>query len=111
MRDTPIHVVLIEPGPVTSKFRANSIPQFERWVDWKSSVRAPQYESELIARLHNSTAKTKFELPPEAVVQKLVHAVESTRPRPRYYVTAPTYMSGIARRLLPTRALDWMLTR
>ena len=111
MRDTPIHVVLIEPGPVTSKFRANSIPQFERWVDWESSVRAPQYESELIARLHNSTAKAQFELPPEAVVQKLVHAIESARPRPRYYVTTPTYLSGIARRLLPTRALDWMLTR
>jgi len=31
--------------------------------------------------------------------------------RARYYVTVPTYIAGIARRLLPTRALDWLVTR
>ena len=28
MRDTPIRVILIEPGPVTSNIRSNSIPHF-----------------------------------------------------------------------------------
>lgn len=111
MRSTPIKVILIEPGPITSKFRANSILQFERWVDWKASPRSAQYQSQLLNRLHASTEKSTFELPPEAVVKKLIHAVESPKPRPRYYVSIPTYLSGFMRRILPTRALDWVLGR
>lgn len=111
MRDTPIHIVLIEPGPVTSKIRANSIPYFERWIDWEASPRRDQYESKLRKRLYASSGPDTFELPPEAVVKKLVHALESPKPRPRYYVTTPTYISGFLRRILPTRALDWVLAR
>lgn len=109
MADTNIHIVLIEPGPITSAFRANSALQFERWIDWRSSVRAHQYEADLRPRLYDSVNKTKLELGPDAVVAKLVHALESPRPHARYYVTLPTYFSGMMRRLLPTRALDWML--
>lgn len=111
MRNTPVRVILIEPGPVTSKIRENSIPHFEKWIDWKASPRAEQYKTQLHDRLYHSTGPDKFELPPEAVVKKLIHAVESPRPRPRYYVTTPTYIAGILRRLLPTRALDWVFTR
>ena len=112
MRDTGIHVILIEPGPVTSRIRANSIPHFERWIDWRVSPRRTQYESELNARLYRDTGKPdRFELPPEAVVKKLIHALEAPRPRPRYYVTTPTYLMGFLRRILPTRALDWVLSR
>ncbi|MBM1633457.1 SDR family oxidoreductase [Sulfitobacter mediterraneus] len=106
MRDTGIDVVLIEPGPITSAFRANSIIQFERWIDWKNAPRAAQYETQLRPRLYDSVKKTTFELGPEAVVDKLIHALEAPRPRPRYYVTVPTYFSGFMRRLLPTRLLD-----
>ncbi|KIN78313.1 SDR family oxidoreductase [Sulfitobacter mediterraneus] len=106
MSDTDIDVILIEPGPITSAFRANSILQFERWIDWKNAPRAAQYETELRPRLYNSVKKTTFELGPEAVVNKLIHAIEAHRPRPRYYVTVPTYFSGFTRRLLPTRLLD-----
>lgn len=112
MRDTGVHVVLIEPGPVTSRIRVNSIPHFERWIDWRASPRKARYESELIARLYRETDKPDpFELPPEAVVKKLVHALEAPRPRARYYVTTPTYLMGFLKRILPTRALDWALSR
>lgn len=112
MRDTPIHVVLIEPGPITSRFRANSVPQFERWIDWQASPRAAQYRDKLRDRLYNSTkGPDTFELSPEAVVKKLVHAVENPRPRPRYFVTTPTYIMAVLRRILPTRALDAVLSR
>ena len=111
MRDTPIKIILIEPGPVTSKIRVNSIPHFERWIKWETSPRKTQYETALRKRLYESRGPDAFELPPEAVVRKLIHALESPRPRPRYYVTTPTYISGILRRILPTRALDWVLAR
>lgn len=111
MRDTDIKVVLIEPGPITTKFRANSILQYERWIDWKSSARVAQYQEDLNKRLYESSGSDRFELPAKAVVEKLIHAVEAPRPRARYYVTTPTYIAGILRRILPTRALDWILGR
>lgn len=111
MRDTPIHVILIEPGPVTSRIRANSIPHFERWIDWEASPRIAQYRDKLRKRLYQDTGPDPFELPPQAVVKKLQHALEEPRPRPRYFVTTPTYIMATLRRILPTRALDWVLSR
>lgn len=111
LRDTPVHVVTLNTGPVTSKIRQNSIPHFERWVDWRNSARRTQYEARLLKRLYEDSGPDTFELPPSAVSKKLVHALESRRPRPRYYITTPTYMMGVARRVLPTRGLDWLLAK
>ncbi|MHC0054344.1 SDR family NAD(P)-dependent oxidoreductase [Actibacterium sp. D379-3] len=111
MRDTPIKVILIEPGPVTSKIRVNSIPHFEKWIDWRASPRAAQYEATLLKRLYESRGKDTFELPPSAVTKKLIRALDAPRPSPRYYVTTPTYVTNLLRRLLPTRVLDWVLAR
>ncbi|MBN9888609.1 SDR family NAD(P)-dependent oxidoreductase [Salipiger abyssi] len=111
MRDTPIKVILIEPGPITSRIRANSVPHFEQWVDWRASPRRAQYEGSLLKRLYAAPSKDTFELPPSAVTRKLIHALEHPRPRPRYYVTFPTHLMGRLRRLLPTRALDALIDR
>ncbi|NUB44556.1 SDR family NAD(P)-dependent oxidoreductase [Fertoebacter nigrum] len=111
MADTPIKIILIEPGPIRTSIRANAIPHFERWIDWKASARADQYKA-LLKRLYEpATAPDRFELPPSAVTAKLVSALESPRPRARYFVTTPTYAMNIARRLLPTRMLDWVVAK
>ena len=52
-----------------------------------------------------------FTLPPEAVLEKVVHALESRRPRIRYYVTFPTWLFATLKRLLPGRVLDKVLMR
>jgi hypothetical protein len=111
LADTGIHIVLIEPGPITSRIRQNSIPHFERWIDWENSPRAAQYRDSLLARLYDKTKPDFFELLPAAVTRRLIHALEARRPRPRYPVTTPTYLLGGLRRLLPTRALDMILQR
>lgn len=111
MKGTGIEVILIEPGPITSRIRENAVPHFEKWIDWETSARAQEYKG-LLHRLYE--AKTKpdaFELPASAVTKALVHALESRRPRPRYYVTTPTWIMGTARRVLPTRALDWLIAK
>ncbi|MGY6696281.1 MAG: SDR family oxidoreductase [Roseinatronobacter sp.] len=111
MHGTGIHVCLIEPGPITSRIRENSIPHFERWIDWQNSPRAAQYRDHLLARLYDRQAPDTFELPPDAVTRRLINALESRRPKARYYVTAPTHVLGTARRILPTAALDWILRK
>ncbi|MDG1739396.1 MAG: SDR family NAD(P)-dependent oxidoreductase [Paracoccaceae bacterium] len=110
MRGTGIHIILVEPGPVTSKIRQNSIPHFERFIDWKKSVRASQYEK-LLNRLYKSGAPDRFELPPSAVSKKLIHALEHPRPHARYFVTQPTFVMNLLRRVLSTRMLDAILSR
>lgn len=112
MRETGIKVILIEPGPITSRIRQNAIPHFEKWIDWQSSPRAEQYRATLLKRLYApKTAPDPFELPASAVTRKLARALEHPRPRARYYVTTPTYVMGALTRLLPTRALDRILAR
>ncbi|MEZ5675222.1 Short-chain dehydrogenase [Thalassovita litoralis] len=112
MRDTNIQVVLLEPGPVTSRIRANSVPYFEKWIDWESSPRAQQYRDSLIPRLYaQKEGKDMFELPPSAVTAKVLRILNTPSPRPRYYVTTATYIMGTLRRILPTRMLDWLLAK
>lgn len=112
MRDTPIKVILIEPGPITSRFRANAIKNFERWIDWEKSPRAEQYRTSLLKRLYAARATPdRFELPASAVTAKLIHALESPRPRVRYFVTLPSYAMAALGRLLPLRAFDWLVAK
>lgn len=111
MRDTPIHFILIEPGPVTSKIRVNSIPHFEKWINWEGSARAEHYRRGLLKRLYEDRGKDTFELPASAVTAKLLRAVTAKNPKPRYYVTTPTYFMGFLRRILPTRMLDNIIRR
>lgn len=111
LADTPIRVILIEPGPITSKIRENAIPHFERWVNWQDSARADDYRATLLRRLYEPSGKDRFELPARAVSTRIAHALEDPRPKPRYYVTVPTHISGFGRRILPTRALDWFARR
>jgi hypothetical protein len=45
------------------------------------------------------------------VLEKVIHALESRRPKVRYYVTFPTYLFATLKRLLPHSGLDWVLRR
>ena len=111
MKGTGIDLITLNTGPVTSRIRQNSIPHFERWVKWEASPRSEQYRAQLRKRLYDDNGPDAFELPASAVSRKLVHALEAKRPRARYFITTPTWLMETARRLLPTRARDWLLAR
>ncbi|MCW8918555.1 MAG: SDR family oxidoreductase [Gammaproteobacteria bacterium] len=105
-----IHVSLIEPGPITSRFRANAFAMYQKNIDKEHSFFRDTY-SRMERRLTKEGPAAPFTLPPEAVLTKVVHALEARRPRARYYVTFPTHLFGTLKRLLPTDALDWVLRR
>jgi NAD(P)-dependent dehydrogenase (short-subunit alcohol dehydrogenase family) len=109
LRGSGIHVSTIEPGPITSKFVETSLKNFKRNIDVEKSYHKAAYENQL-ARLGKG-GSNRFKLPPEAVLEKLVHALESKRPRGHYYVTTPTHVMGFARRLLPQSWLDRFVNR
>lgn len=110
MAETGIRVVLIEPRPIETDFRKNAISQFETWVDWKASPRRAQYEESLLDRLRKG-GSSRVQWPPSAVTDAVERALTASSPKPRYRVTTPTHLMAVARRLLPTRAMDWILSR
>jgi len=105
-----IWVSLIEPGPISSRFRENAHAKFKQNIDAENSVHRDSYRA-MEARLAKEGSTTGFTLPPEAVLKRVLHALESPRPRPRYAVTTPTYVFGALRRVLSTRQLDWLLRK
>ena len=101
---TGIKIVLIEPGPIASRFLEHALDAYRRNIDLENSPHSEIYRTR-IARLEEGGDQT-FKLGPEAVALKLVNALESRNPKRRYYVTIPTYAAVLFRRLLPARALD-----
>ncbi|MHA7848061.1 SDR family oxidoreductase [Serratia sp. D1N4] len=91
LHGTGIQVSLIEPGPLTTHFTQN--------------VNQTQSDQPV----HNPRIAKLLTLPPEAVLPKLCHALESPKAKLRYPVTLLAHAMGILRRLLPGRVLDWMM--
>jgi len=110
LRGTDIHVSLIEPGPITSRFRANSFTAYQQNIDRDNSPFRDHYLA-MEQRLTKKGPAVPFTLPPEAVLKRVIHALESRRPKPRYYVTFPTYLFGTLKRLLSTRLMDKLLSK
>lgn len=110
LRGSGIHVSLIEPGPINTCFRDNAYQAFLRHIDADHSAHAETYRA-VAARLAGKGAATPFTRKADAVVDKLIHALEARRPRARYYVTVPTHLFGWCRRLLSTRLMDALLLR
>jgi NAD(P)-dependent dehydrogenase (short-subunit alcohol dehydrogenase family) len=108
LKGSGVYISLIEPGPILSRFRANAHAKLKENIDRDKSFFAEKYKG-AEKRLTKEGPSAPFTLPPEAVVKKLIHALEAPRPRPRYYVTFPTYLFGILRRFLGTRHMDWIL--
>jgi len=101
-----IQVSLIEPGPIKSRIRANSYEKFRAHIEREHSPHREQYRAVEQRLLQEGSIQQS----PQAVLGKLIHALESPRPKPRYYVTNITHLFGGLRRLLSSRRLDQVLT-
>jgi NAD(P)-dependent dehydrogenase (short-subunit alcohol dehydrogenase family) len=109
LKDTGIHVTLIEPGPIATRFVETAIKHYKRNIDMENSAHAEIYR-ERLAKMEDG-GQMAFKLEPEAVCRRLVHALEAKRPKTRYYVTVPTFVGAYMRRILPTRALDFVAAK
>lgn len=107
---TGIHVSLIEPGPIESRFRPNALQKFLANVDIDASAHRDSYQKQL-ARLKKEGHAAPFTLPGTAVLAVVEKALAAPRPAARYRVTTPTKVFWYLKRLLPTRWLDWVLNK
>jgi short-subunit dehydrogenase len=109
LSNTAIKVSLIEPGPVASQFRDTCINQSLEAVNREHSVFKNQYEKILNKRQEGES--TSFMKTPEAVAKKILHAIQSNNPKPRYRVTLPAHIFASLKHILTTRMLDRLLRR
>jgi NAD(P)-dependent dehydrogenase (short-subunit alcohol dehydrogenase family) len=107
---THIHISLIEPGPILSNFRKNSYALYKKNIDPARSCHKEAYQA-MEARLHKEGAAVPFTLPAEAVTKKVIHALEAKQPKMRYYVTFPTHLFAVLKRILPISWLDTLLRK
>lgn len=108
LRGSGIHIVLIEPGPIESRFRQNAFAMYQAYINPNISSHQQIYKT-MEARLQKSGPAAPFTLPATAVAEKVIHALESRRPKSRYPVTVPTHLFAWLKRILPTSWLDKIL--
>jgi len=108
LQGSGIHVSLIEPGPIESAFRTNAHLKWQKNIEVDGSYHRENYLA-MESRLKKAGPVAPFTLSPEAVLKRVIHALESRRPKARYYVTTPTYLLGTLRRILSSQGLDWVL--
>ena len=104
-----ISVSLVEPGPIETRFSVNCAEQGEDELDVERSIFGNSYKKYFEARLNGGQGKDRFRLPPEAVAEKIFHALESPHPKIRYRITIPAYLGAWAARFLPAGWIDLMM--
>lgn len=107
---TGIKVVLLEPGPITSKFRDNAYKAYKKWIEPETSLDSHLYQK-MEKRFLSSTKEDPFNLEPAAVNKALIRALDKPDPNPRYRITVPSILFWYLRRFLPTRWLDRLVAR
>lgn len=110
LRGSNIYVILIEPGPIISQFRMNASKALVKYIDIYHSYHREKYQG-VLNRLNKPDPAVPFTLPPEAVLRRVIYALEAAKPQPRYYVTFPTHLFGLLKRILSTRMLDMLLAK
>ncbi len=108
LKGTGIEAIILQPGPIHTRMLDNARGHFIETVDVRNSLYRGDYSREL-SKYASGNRVNSFKRGPEAVAEKLFHALEDPRPRARYRVTIPTLVGAWLKRLLPTRIMDRVL--
>ncbi|WP_421579835.1 SDR family oxidoreductase [Shinella sp. M31] len=100
LKGSGVHVSLIEPGPIASRFTANALHYIEKNIDLENSLHAEEYRRQL-QRLRGESKPARGKLGPDAVHAVLRHALTAKAPRPHYVVTRPAKQGVLLKKLLP----------
>lgn len=109
LRGTGIYVSILEPGPIITKFRKNAFKNFKENIANKPSHYEYVYKNMENEIINPAKENLPFALGPQAVVNKLIRALESKHPKAHYYIGFPSHLFAILRRVLPDFALDWAI--
>ena len=108
LKPSGIHVISVEPGPIESRFRDTVIDYSLKKIDVEQSHFNTQYK-QMLKTYRQQKSSSLFTKGTDAVVNKLIHAIESTHPKPKYLVTFPAHLLALLKRLLSVKMLDRLL--
>ncbi|MFT4059139.1 MAG: SDR family NAD(P)-dependent oxidoreductase [Legionella sp.] len=103
-----IKVITIEPGPIASRFRDNSMDGSLKAIDTNGSYFNIQYD-QISSHYQNTKFDSVFTKGPEAVIKKIIHAIEVKNPKPKYAITFPAHLMIFLKRILSNKMLNRLL--
>jgi NAD(P)-dependent dehydrogenase (short-subunit alcohol dehydrogenase family) len=103
-----IHVVVVEPGVITTPIWETARQAGERNIELMGED-ARRHYGDLLDALNRRTARGVRGGPPENVAAVVARALTGRRPRARYLVGKDARARLIAHHLLPTRLEDWLI--
>ena len=107
LKDTNIHPVLLNTGPITSSFRKTAMKKLQENIDIENSV----FKEHYLRNLAKEKSEVPFNEEPIAVAKVVEKIILTSKPKPRYYITKATYLLGYLKRILSTSALDRVLMK
>jgi NAD(P)-dependent dehydrogenase (short-subunit alcohol dehydrogenase family) len=108
LRPFGIHVALVRPGAVMTPIWGKVQSRAEQTRARVDPTYAADYEAFLA---NNEASARRSATTPEDFAKAVAHAITARRPRIRYAVGTDSWLSGVAARILPDAALDFLLTR
>lgn len=111
LRGTSIHVSLINPGPIESALRKNAFQHYQATLQQQNTLHTNTYKKLEANYFDPSKSDKKIMQSPEAVIKKLILALESKKPRLHYVVGLPAQSLAILQRMLPESLFEWLLTK
>lgn len=109
LKPSGIRVITVIPGPILSRFRDNVIDSSMKNIDIEQSHFKTQYK-QMLSGFRQQKQNSIFTQKTDAVIKKLIHAIESPSPNEKYYVTLPAHFFNLMKRLLTQKALSRLLS-
>ena len=106
LKGSNIFMSSLNTGPVTSKFRENSLKSICN-VQTENSAHTKAYEK-ILAGEHRKVPFNEEAISVAKVVESILN---SAKPKPRYYITKATWIMAILKRILPTSVMDSFLSK
>ncbi|CEK09548.1 SDR family NAD(P)-dependent oxidoreductase [Legionella hackeliae] len=108
LQSSGIKVITIEPGPIESRFRDNIIDHSLKKINQEKSHFHQEYQI-MLGDYRQNKSQSIFTRGTDAVINKIVHAIESRSPKTKYRVTLPAHLIAFLKRVLSVKMLDKML--
>jgi NAD(P)-dependent dehydrogenase (short-subunit alcohol dehydrogenase family) len=102
-----IYISLLEPGPITTRFRPNALVKFKQYIEVENSVHRTIYQAQL-NRLQTQGSVAPFALTAEQCATVCARALNARKPKARYPVTIPAHLFWYLKKCLPICWLDWL---
>lgn len=104
-----VDVSIIEPGRMATSIWGKSLGALENWRNRDDEVRA-LYAASMTATLKKAADLAQTSASPERVARKVAHALTAKSPKTRYRVGRDVRCWVPARRILPDRFCDWVIS-